>query len=63
LEIKRIEVQGQPRKKLVRPPPPISTNKPGTVVHVCDPSYLGEAVEELKSGASLQKLKSDMENK
>jgi hypothetical protein len=38
----RIKVQGQPRQNSIKTPiPPILTNKPGAVVHNCDPSYKG----------------------
>jgi hypothetical protein len=39
MEIKKIAVQEHSRQKVIETP--ISTNKPGMVVHGCGPSYVG----------------------
>jgi hypothetical protein len=39
VEIRRVMVQGQPRRKVTKTLP--ATSKLGMVVHACDPSYAG----------------------
>jgi hypothetical protein len=52
--MERIEVQGQTEQKVSETP--ISTNKPGMVVHSCNPSYPGGISRRLKvQGCARQK--------
>jgi hypothetical protein len=42
VKIRRIQVQGQPRQKVSKTPPPISANKAGMVVCTCHFRYTGD---------------------
>jgi hypothetical protein len=40
-QVRSGRIGGQPQQKISKSPFPISTNKPGLVVHICIPSYMG----------------------